>query len=337
MVNYKCPNCSKQFTRKSNYDYHLYKKKTPCSYVKLSTENIAPRIPQKRAENSICPKCGKTYASNSNLRRHLLNNCTSNDTRHKAYVNAPQDTSQMIKCEHCDKLFTRIDNLNRHKKNHCHIKKRQDTEIEEKYDELLKKLDEQSKEIQELKQQLNNTGDTNCHNTTTNNNNTINNNGNTTNVQNINILKFGEENLEYLDDKTIKYILDRGRLSVPCYVQYTHFLQSHPENHNIYISNERSKYIQKFTGQRWINVERDEAIHELYIDGRDFLVDKYDELKDELSKSTTTKFGRFKANIEVGNVNTIKDAKEDIRRLLYNKRDIPIKTRKEMEKRIKNK
>jgi hypothetical protein len=55
-------------------------------------------------------------------------------------------------------------------------------------------------------------------------------------------------------------------------------------------------------------------------------------LKDELSKSTTTKFGRFKANIEIGNIDTIKDTKDDIRRLLYNKRDIPIKTRKTIDK-----
>ncbi len=45
MVNYTCPTCSKQFNRKSNYDYHIENKKKPC-------QPIAPEAPEKLQNNS---------------------------------------------------------------------------------------------------------------------------------------------------------------------------------------------------------------------------------------------------------------------------------------------
>ena len=364
MVKYNCPKCDKSFNKKSNYTNHMYKRKTLCDNGVSKTDHIDPKTSTQIRSPLTCPECNNIYSNKSNLNRHIIkfhpykispnndlcelqsnnihtyttinndNHCNSSSsnspiskfTPNPTYLHTESLSSTQIppnyQCHHCFINFSRKDSLKRHININCKVKKTN----EEKELNNNKIIQEMQEEIQQLKQQITTGGDINCNN----NNNTINNNT-TTNVQNINILAFGKENIEYIDDKTVKMLLGCGFESVPQYIKRLHFNEPHPENHNIYISNERDNYVKKFTGKRWVNVDREDMIHELYIDGRDYLVDKYDELKDDLKKATITKFGRFKHNAKIEDIDTIKKNKKEIKRLLYNFRDIPLKTRKNLD------
>ncbi len=65
-----CNNCGKKFTRKSNYDYHVNKRKRPCVGA-----GIILKSPPQIAENCLklfgCRLCNKSYTRSDNLKRHL--------------------------------------------------------------------------------------------------------------------------------------------------------------------------------------------------------------------------------------------------------------------------
>ena len=43
MVSHTCEECGKSFNRKSNYDYHINKKKT-CKSNEITTKNVIPEL-----------------------------------------------------------------------------------------------------------------------------------------------------------------------------------------------------------------------------------------------------------------------------------------------------
>lgn len=65
-----------------------------------------------------------------------------------------------------------------------------------------------------------------------------------------------------------------------------------------------------------------------YENNSDFLVEKFDELEGELDAQTLLKFGRFKDNRDESS--TVENNKEDIRFILYNKRNIILNTKKKI-------
>ena len=76
---YNCPNCDKQFDRRSNYNYHVYKRSRPCTAKNNTTiindqsEDLENNKQQPHLE---CPQCHKVYHNKSNLNRHLRQYCT---------------------------------------------------------------------------------------------------------------------------------------------------------------------------------------------------------------------------------------------------------------------
>ena len=46
MVTYTCDICSKQFNRKSNYDYHIGNKKKPCQQITDKINQNLPNLPK---------------------------------------------------------------------------------------------------------------------------------------------------------------------------------------------------------------------------------------------------------------------------------------------------
>ena len=136
---------------------------------------------------------------------------------------------------------------------------------------------------------------------------------------------FGQEDMNKLGDAQLKYVLNQGYLSIPALTEKVHFNKSIPEYQNVYISNMRDKYVMIYNNNDWSLEERDPVIEQLYTDKRDFLIEKYDELKKELPKYTIKKFDRFIRDLE--NKEVITNTKQEIRLILYNNRKIPENTR----------
>lgn len=324
---YICPKCNKIFDRKSTYDYHVYKRKKPC----------------KNNNMFSCSKCKKNFSTKFNLSRHQEKYCKYELKKNKS--------DKTFICSYCNDQFSRKYTMERHIKSRCEIKRKLDTDKEEIYNKLIKQLKKQNKKIEKLENDLlNKEIETYCNDEkdihqnkgkkhistikeqTINNINNFNNNvNNTLNVQNnynIKLVAFGQEDLSYIDDKTAKMILKKGYRSIPELIEYVHFNSDKPENHNIYIPNMRDVYVLTFDGKSWILVEREEVIKTLYDEKYYYLVEKFNELKSDLDNITVKKFTRFSGD---SGEDVTKLIMKEIKLLLYNKRDVPVNTRKNIE------
>lgn len=86
-------------------------------------------------------------------------------------------------------------------------------------------------------------------------------------------------------------------------------------------------YAHQFDGERWQTVDKDEAIDQLFDDKACYLNAMFKELKNKLNKKTVDKYTKFMNDTDE---KVIENIKNDIKRLLYNKRHIPLATKKKM-------
>jgi uncharacterized C2H2 Zn-finger protein len=234
---YNCDRCLKSFDQKCHYTYHI-NRKNPCIEI---VKNCALKSTEKH----------------------------SNDTQHIESDEKVCTETDKLECTYCWLTFTRQSSLNRHINNICKIKKNNDTNMEELYQELVKKMDIQNKHIElqskqmelqkeeitllrkqnikivKLEKQLGKTKIINNQlNTNTNCNNTIHNN--------VNFYAFGNEDYSFISEDKLKSLLNKGFDSVPKLIEYLHFNKNKPENSNVYISNIKDPYIMVFNGNKCI-------------------------------------------------------------------------------------
>jgi len=269
-----------------------------------------------------CAYCDKCFYTSKDLFNHF-NIC--ND--YKEYLN--KETEGKKECRYCNKLLSCNKSLWRHLKT-CKEKK-QDEEVKESMTELVqllnKKLDNQSNQINDFKKELSKrdkelskrdkqidelikkAG--------------INNSHNTINVQNnIKLLSYSDTDRSHLTDKDILKCLKHSNFCIPYLIEKVHFDTNKPENHNVYISNLKNKYVMMYDGNKWKCADRDEQITNLIDDNEGIIEYKLEEWLEDGIKypEMMKKFNRYiekKDNDKV--INKIKD---EIKLLLYNNRNI---------------
>jgi hypothetical protein len=140
---------------------------------------------------------------------------------------------------------------------------------------------------------------------------------------NINITPYDQPN-NYIDNNTLKKILNRGFMSVQEFITKMHFNKDHPENHNVYISNKKDWNASYFNGTNWVLDEKNDILDTLYDNSSYYLITKYDELSEQLDEPTLTKFGRYKTACD--DKKLTKSIKKDIKFILYNNKKIVLDT-----------
>lgn len=301
-------------------------------------------------QNLTCPKCNKTYSSRYNLNRHIYHSCPFQKIAHKniaeieptysrhiAEMSNGLKDQQIIKCELCNKVFAHKSSYYRHQKERCQKNREPKeghinlSELHDMLDALNNRVETVIKENEELKTQLSKntmyTGNNmshnhiNSHNTT---NNIINNN--------IKILPFGKEDLSFISDEIYKKILSKGFSSVNFFVDHVHYNKEHPQNHNLYISNMKDNYVLYYDGETWQLGNKKEVIDTVFDKNKDILEIKFNELSENLNKTELEKKYKYFMKLLNNEDDEIEsNMKNDIKLTLYNKRQIPIKTRKKTE------
>ena len=142
------------------------------------------------------------------------------------------------------------------------------------------------------------------------------------------MIAFGQEDMSFIVEEVSKKILNKGFMSVPVLTRYTHFNKNRPEYNNIYISNMRNGYIMVYDGNQWNLRDREDTLTDLMTEKADYLIEQFDEYKDDLDESTLKKFGRFMNQQHEDNV--MNEIKNELKLILYNNRNIPIETRKKL-------
>lgn len=283
----------------------------------------------------VCIRCGKKFPQKSNLDYHLNRKIRCIEIPqnpsilpHKSSLSIKSKEGNQNKCNYCGKEFTRKDNLMRHIDGYCKIKRENDRKMEDLMDKLIKleenfrkiegEMVDLKKENSEYKRQLQ-IGNINNGTQNINNGNQINNY--------ITILPFGKENTTTITDKEYQRIMIRGFNSVPELVKKIHFDKNHPENHNVYISNMRDKYVLVYDGKNWELNDRDDALQQLYEDKTDILETKFEELLEKLDDNTIRMFKRFLKKKD-DDCEEIQLIKKELKKILYNNRKIIEETKK---------
>ncbi len=257
----------------------------------------------------ICPSCNKIFDQKSHYTRHI--NRKTPCTELAQVIEVPNSKS----CNFCKAEFKQLSSLNRHiRENRCKVKKDIDEDKERIFSQLVKQVNELKKDNDNLKSIINN----NINNGTINHG-TINNN-------NIKIVAFGKEDISHISDTEWLRILNRSYKSIEDLALITHFDNNRPENHNIYISNIRSKYIMVHDGKKWNVKDRKDTVDDLYDEKAYIIFNKVDELTRKLPIKIVDKFNKIKTGYDEDKIR--KALIKDLDMALYNQRHIPIYTHK---------
>lgn len=270
----------------------------------------------------ICDRCNKIFDQKSHYNDHLnrkkpciaITPGAEPKLTNIIQKNGNNIISDVLKCSFCNKVFTRKDNLTRHMNDRCQIKKLTEASMEKVAEKVLEKLKEENKSI-------------------------INNTTNITidklqiNYAKPSIVPYGEEDTSNISDSTYIKLFVKQINSVPELVKYLHFDENHPENHNVYISNIKDGYVLVYDGKQWEIKYRDVFLDDMFERGWTFLEEKFNELIDKLSEVEIRKFKAFLDKAEEDK--TIKHVKNELRLILYNKRNMVIETRKNSHKKLK--
>jgi hypothetical protein len=255
----------------------------------------------------ICNICNKNYKDKSGLWYHNKKNHNNKITTEFVKIPPKHDfiTPNNIKltpesvvessekknqCKYCNFCFTRKDSLTKHynrckiiKENnnneHKFIKesefnelKKENAEIKSMLMELLKSSKIHPKTLQKINKNLV-TGNNNS-----NNNNTVN---------NIQIVKFGSEDIKnILTDKEIKKILNCKYQAIEESIKQVHFNNNRPEYRNIYITNLRDNIAYVYTGNKFEAVQKHSIISELIDQHMNNIEVSLEDYKDKLPVKT---------------------------------------------------
>lgn len=243
-----------------------------------------------------CPKCGKSFTLKSNMSQHMKTRCKNkNDNK----INNDQDNGNKENIiNNKEKIYEKL------------------LELQNEIETLKEKSNKLEKENIELKKDIENNKKCNI-NLTNNSNNGIINNG----TLHISLVGYGKENMKKIDEKEIINVFKNGFHSTLKLTDTLHFNPKYPENHNVYISNMKNKYAMIYDGEDWKLVTKDELIDRIYDDKKNYIEENFDKFIDSLTVSQKNALKRW---LDTEDNDKIKRIKEQIKLLLYNKRNIPI-------------
>lgn len=261
---------------------------------------------QKGAQLFCCETCDYSTSKRNHYQRHILT------AKHKMMTNDDAKGSKNSKpfsCEDCGKCYKYRQGLNLHKKK-CQGSIIIKNLLEEK-EETKKEMDEMRSQIALLMEKSS---------AITNNNNTTNNN-----IQNnyitayITVNNFGNENIEYLTDKTVcRLISSAPHRCIPSIIEKIHFDPEHPENHNVKMTNKKLKYAEVLKNNEWVTTSRESAMNEMIQNGYNIAAQKYSDNKDKIKSSKQGQFENFQVKFGDQDEGVVKTLKSDMDLTLIN-------------------
>ena len=220
-------------------------------------------------------------------------------------------------CLFCNKKFLNRTNIKRHLDNSCLIKKDLCDNVNVLTQEKNKFIEQQriqqhNNEMKELRSNIAKLLKKKTEHINITNNKTINNN------LVVNINSFGNENLSHITTNDYKKFLSGFFPGFIKFIEKIHFDDNVPENHNISITNLKSKYMYIYDNGKWAVTERNELIDKFIAKKYNMLADKCDELeeKKEIDEKVLNKFMRFSENYK--DAEAKKNTKHDIMLMIYN-------------------
>jgi hypothetical protein len=179
---------------------------------------------------------------------------------------------------------------------------------QEQKQELFETVKILKEQVQLLMKNQNNQGNTNCNNTNSHNN--IN------NV--INIHSYKDTDYTVLEKALNSCIKTNGEIDIGKLMEKVHFNSKFPQNHNVYISNSKTRRVMKYDGEKFIedgmgNTGLEKVFNEKLAD-----IEEHQDLNDDI------KIAAEETWMQYNDKDTIqrKEVLETIYKPLYNKREL---------------
>ena len=342
MVFYQCYRCGYSNNDKTKMRSHI-NRKTPCiaKLNNITLDECKEYILQGLSYEESTQINKSTFSQQKNNNKSTFSQQKNNikSTSSQQNVNN-KSTKGEYECQYCNKILSYKQSYYRHLK--ICTEKKQDDEVKESMTELVKllnkKLEEKDKELEKQNKELEKQNKKFEKELTKRDKELdrrnkqidelikkagINNSNNTINVQNnIKLLSYSDTDRSHLTDRDILKCLKHSNFCIPHLIEKVHFDVNKPENHNIYISNLKNKYVMMYDGNKWKCADRDEQITNLIDDNETIIEYRLEEWIENGNKypEMMRKFNRYiekKDNNKV--INKIKD---EIKLLLYNNRNV---------------
>ena len=316
---YKCNNCKKTFEFNSLYIRHK-SKKIGCKTLIIDydlliqtnenkIQNIKTKIHDLKTKitstitNSLITKtnclfCNKIFKTKGNLNRHINTSCIEKNQ----IINEENTLQEELNKLEEEKNILEKDNKEQNKIIEQTREQEMMNEIKQLRNDMAKLLEKQLKPIQNITK-----------NTT---NNTINQTNNVIMINN-----FGNEDLSHITLQDYKQYLNTYFKGFIKYIEKVHFDDNVPENHNICITNLKSKDIKVYEGDKWVAKPKTDVIDKLLRKKLNTLIDKCEELEetDQINDKVVDKFAEFQINYMDDSAK--KTTKNDVVLMIYNNKD----------------
>jgi len=294
-----------------------------------NTKDLIPHTPHSNKATKIdgvaghrshpCDTCGRIFLKKPSLEYHKRHNVCE---------------SKKYKCRYCVGVFSTKSTMYRHMRLYC---KEKNNDGDQKNTDIQSYICDKFLEIQEEHKQIKEEHNKRVHDNNEAVQNTMIDTGGSKTIK---LVKCGKEDLTVIDKKnlyrtsdTSKEIgLKNGFNFISLLIREIHFNSSHPENHNIYIPSMKDKYAMSYDGCDWNIVLKQEMIDRLYDDKKTFIEENIDDFAEFL---TPAQKRRIKEWLETDDHQIIKNDKESIFLLLYNKRHMALNVKKNMSKTTK--
>ena len=225
------------------------------------------------------------------------------------------------------KVFSKKYNVTRHVNDYCLYIKAINQEKNELIEEKNRLIEQKNKlieeknnlrtqiELHELRKAVTKLLKRKSHNINITNNKITNNN------LMVNINSFGNESLSHITINDYRRFLSGLFPGFIKFIEKVHFDENAPENHNICITNMKSKYMFTYDRGDWLSKERNETIDTFIAKKYNILVNKFDELeeKNQLDNKILERFNMFAKNYQDKEAQRI--TKNDIMLMIYNNKN----------------
>ncbi|AYV85413.1 MAG: hypothetical protein Satyrvirus15_10 [Satyrvirus sp.] len=256
-----------------------------------------------------CKKCGKTFGRIYELKRHKNNqrDCVTGSKVTKTLRHA---------CKYCKKKFSRKDAMIRHTRT---CKKNKNTKIIKDSNNK-----NSNNKINGNENMMVNVSNKN------NNNNVIYKNP-TKNIT-INLIMFSKDGIKNLNYEDFKKIFGSNKHIIEELITQVNFNPDKPEHHNVYCADIKSGRGIVYEDNKWVHKQIEEILNTLLDAKVEDLNKILSEMQNFLNKKTRNK---IKKAIEDANYDSIppgsrKKLMKYIKNILYNNKDMIIKTKKLM-------
>jgi len=260
-----------------------------------------------------CPRCGFTVNNINKITFHINGNKCKPNLKLAIPLSSNLDNyiiENPFICV-CNKTFTSKSYLDKHIKNYCKNKVTQSTDIIISNQQIQETPTTNANNINQITQ--NNITQTQTQQTQTQNN-----------INNITIvvLPHNKPNISHLTDLDYYNILGRSLNSIPQMIEQIHFNKNMPQNHNLYISNIKNKYIMAYNGKEWSIKNRDDIITDL-INENELRLEDWLSSEEHIHKKYPNAMDRFDHYLRMKEKDKNLDMiKNEIQMLLYNKRNM---------------